>query len=169
MSPVALVLAAALPVLVVFAAVKDVASFTIPNWLSIAVAVAFYPAALAAGLSLGAIVVATAVGAAMLLIGMALFYAGWMGGGDAKLAAGCAVWMGWPAVLPFLLATALAGGVLALILMTMRSKLLRPRLQRGPAWVGQLVEVGDAPYAVAIAVGALVVLRQTPIAQAIAG
>lgn len=169
MSLLAIAFAAALPLLLAVAAVKDVVSFTIPNWLSIAVVVAFYPAALAAGLSWGDIGMATAVGAAMLLIGLAVFYAGWMGGGDAKLAAACAVWMGWPTVLPFLLATAMAGGVLALVLMQMRSKALRPHLQRGPPWLGQLVTVQDAPYGVAIAVGALVVLRQSPIVQAIAG
>ncbi|MEM7201549.1 MAG: A24 family peptidase [Planctomycetota bacterium] len=47
-------------------------------------------------------------------IGAALFYAGAMGGGDAKLCAGLGAVCGWPHILEVLFATALAGGVLAL-------------------------------------------------------
>ena len=101
MDHLAYVLVAVFPLLVIVAALKDVTSFIIPNWLTIAIAVAFYPAALAAGASLGAIGLATAVGVAALLVGMGMYYAGWMGGGDAKLLAGCALWMGWPAVTDF--------------------------------------------------------------------
>ena len=169
MNFLASILIAVFPLLVIVAALKDVTSFIIPNWISIGLVAAFYPAALAAGASLGVIGAATAVGACALLAGMAMFYAGWMGGGDAKLLAGCALWMGWPTVLPFLLAGALAGGALALILIRLRSDLLRPYLQRGPAWVGRLVTTPDAPYGVAIAVGALVMLPRSPLLQAMAG
>ena len=169
MDHLAYVLVAVFPLLVIVAALKDVTSFIIPNWLTIAIAVAFYPAALAAGASLGAIGLATAVGVAALLVGMGMYYAGWMGGGDAKLLAGCALWMGWPAVLPFLLATALAGGALALILMQMRSNLLKPYLQRGPAWMGRLIEASDAPYGLAIAAGALVILPRSPLVTGLVG
>lgn len=165
----AYVLVAVFPLLVIVAALKDVTSFIIPNWLTIAIAAAFYPAAIAAGASLGVIGAATAVGVAALLVGMGMYYAGWMGGGDAKMLAGCALWMGWPTVLPFLLATALAGGALALILMQMRSNLIRPYLQRGPAWMTQLVSVKDAPYGVAIAIGALATLPQTPLVAGLVG
>lgn len=163
------ILIAVFPLLVIVAALKDVTSFIIPNWISIGLVVAFYPAALAAGASPAVIGAATAVGACALLAGMAMFYAGWMGGGDAKLLAGCALWMGWPTVLPFLLATALAGGALALILMQMRSNLLKPYLQRGPAWMERLVTAPDAPYGVAISIGALIIFPQSPLLRAIGG
>ncbi|HEX2843746.1 MAG TPA: prepilin peptidase [Candidatus Limnocylindria bacterium] len=169
MNALAPVLIAVFPLLVIVAALKDVTSFIIPNWISIGLVLAFYPAALAAGAPLGVIGAATAVGVCALLAGMAMFYAGWMGGGDAKLLAGCALWMGWPTVLPFLLAGALAGGVLALILIQMRSALLKPYLQRGPAWMGRLVSTSDAPYGLAIAVGALIMLPRSPLLQAMAG
>ena len=169
MNALAPVLIAVFPLLVIVAALKDVTSFIIPNWISIGLVLAFYPAALAAGASLSVIGVATAVGVCALLAGMAMFYAGWMGGGDAKLLAGCALWMGWPTVLPFLLATALAGGALALILMQMRSNLLKPYLQRGPAWMERLVTAPDSPYGLAIAVGALVMLPQSPLLRTIGG
>ena len=169
MNVLASILIAVFPLLVIVAALKDVTSFTIPNWISIGLVAVFYPAALAAGVSLGGIGVATAVGAGALLVGIGMFYAGWMGGGDAKLLAACALWMGWPTVLPFLLATALAGGALALILMQMRSNLLKPYLQRGPAWMERLVTAPDSPYGLAIAVGALVMLPQSPLLRTIGG
>ncbi|MEC7584660.1 MAG: prepilin peptidase [Planctomycetota bacterium] len=48
-----------------------------------------------------------------LLIGFILFYAGAMGGGDAKLCAGLGAVCGWSQLLEVLFATALVGGVLA--------------------------------------------------------
>jgi prepilin peptidase CpaA len=169
MNLLAPILIAVFPLLVIVAALKDVTSFIIPNWISIGLVLAFYPAALAAGASLGVIGAASGVGVCALLAGMAMFYAGWMGGGDAKLLAASALWMGWPTVLPFLLAAALAGGALALILIQMRSNLLRPYLQRGPAWLGRLVTAPDAPYGLAIAVGALIMLPRSPLPLAMAG
>lgn len=167
MTALAPLLIAVFPLLVITAALKDVTSFTIPNWLTVSLVVAFYPAALVAGASLATIGVCTLVGAVALLVGMGMFAMGWMGGGDAKLLAGCALWMGWPTVLPFLLAAALAGGALALVLMQMRSELLRPWLERGPAWIGRLATGPDAPYGLAIAVGGLVMLPQSPLLTAL--
>lgn len=46
-------------------------------------------------------------------IGAALFYAGVMGGGDAKLCGGLGALCGWPSVLEVLFATAVCGGVFA--------------------------------------------------------
>jgi len=167
MITLASILVAVFPLLVIVAALKDVTSFTIPNWTSVGLLVAFYPAALAVGASWTAIGLCTGVGFAALLIGMGMFAMGWVGGGDAKLLASVALWMGWPTVLPFLLATALAGGALALILMQMRSNRLRPLLVRGPPWVNRLAEGNDAPYGLAIAVGGLILLPQSPLLMAL--
>ena len=157
-----LVLTAIFPLLVIVAALKDLTTFTIPNWISLALVAAFYPAALALGAPLSVIGICTLVGVAALLVGMVMFALNWIGGGDAKVLAASALWVGWPAVLPFVLATAVAGGALALLLMQMRSTLLKPWFERGPAWVTRLAtEGGDAPYGVAICVGALFALPQS--------
>jgi prepilin peptidase CpaA len=169
MNLLAPLLIAVFPLLVIVAALKDVTSFIIPNWISVGLVLAFYPAALAAGAPLGVIGMATAVGAVALLAGMAMFSLGWVGGGDAKLLAGCALWMGWPTVLPFLLATALAGGALALILMQMRSRTVRAFLEGGPPWIARLVTAPDAPYGLAIAIGALFMLPQSPLLRSLGG
>ncbi|MHA6287509.1 A24 family peptidase [Maricaulis sp. CAU 1757] len=141
--------------LVLFAAWCDAVSFTIPNWLSGAVALAFLPAALVAGLGWGEAGNHLLGGGVALLIGFALFAPGWIGGGDAKLFAAAALWMGWPDMYQFLMATVLAGGVLVLALIVLR---------RGLAWVPQvagrldgsaLAKDAPVPYGIAIAAGAL--------------
>ena len=164
--PFASLLIAVFPLLVIVAALRDITTFTIPNWISIALVTAFYPAALAAGMPLGVIGLCTAIGVGGLAAAMAMFAVGWIGGGDAKVFAAASLWIGWPAVLPFLLATAVAGGALALILLQMRSAMFRPFLETGPAWIARLAKQGgDAPYGVAIAIGALFALPQSAIVQ----
>ena len=99
-----------LPALLVVAALRDLISFTIPNWISLSLVAAFPVVALVAGLPLTDIGVHALVGAAALVVGVGLFALGWVGGGDAKLLGAAALWLGWPGVGPFLVATALAGG-----------------------------------------------------------
>lgn len=163
----AYLLCAAFPLLVIVAALKDVTTFTIPNWISLALVAGFYPAALVAGAPLAVIGTCTMVGALALVAGMALFAMNLIGGGDAKLLAAASLWMGWPALMPFLLATALAGGVLALVLLQLRSASFKPYMERGPAWVSRLATAPDAPYGLAIAIGALILLPRSPVMEAL--
>jgi prepilin peptidase CpaA len=144
------------PVLVIAAALRDATSYTIPNWLSLALVAAFPVAALAMGLPLSAIGLNFAVGGAALVAGLGMFAAGWIGGGDAKLFAAAGLWLGWPAAVTYLAVTGLAGGVLAVGLLALRSGPIRPFVPAGPAWFARLAEPGEnVPYGVAIAVGAL--------------
>jgi prepilin peptidase CpaA len=143
-------------VLVIVAALKDVATYTIPNWISIALAAGFLPAALAAGAQPTQIALALAIGAGMLVVGVVMFALRWLGGGDAKLMAAASLWIGLPGLAPFVLYTGLAGGALALALLALRSAWVRPLVAAGPAWVDRLATPGAAtPYGVAIAAGAL--------------
>jgi prepilin peptidase CpaA len=144
------------PALVIAAALRDVTSYTIPNAISLALVAAFPVAALTLGLPLVAIGVSFAVGAIALVIGMGMFAAGWIGGGDAKLFAAAALWLGLPAVLNYLAVTGVAGGALAVGLLGLRSARIRAVLPAGPAWFVRLAQPGEnVPYGVAIAVGAL--------------
>lgn len=156
------------PALAILAALKDVTSYTIPNWISLTLLVAFGPVALISGAGLATIGLCLAVGIGLLLLGMGMFAAGWVGGGDAKLLAVCGLWLGWPAVLPFMLVTALAGGALTLVVLNLRSGWLAPIVAGGPAWVRKLgAEGGDIPYGVAIAIGALATFPQGALALAV--
>ena len=155
----------AFPAAVIAAAITDATSYIIPNRLSAALAVAFLPAALAAGLPLHTFAVCAALGVAALAAGIGLFALRVMGGGDAKLMAACLLWLGPAAITPFLLWTAVAGGGLAVSLLLAR-RLPAPVTATGPRWVGRLLQPGgDVPYGVAIAVGALAAFPLSPLAQ----
>ncbi|HZL00037.1 MAG TPA: prepilin peptidase [Caulobacteraceae bacterium] len=147
--------------LVILAAVRDIGTYTIPNWLTAALAVAFVPAAFLAGVHPLEILTSLGIGAALLVAGVAMFAMKWMGGGDAKLLAAASLWLGVPGLASFILCTGLAGGVLAMGLLAMRSAWLRPYAVAGPSWVGRLATPGGAaPYGVAIAIGALAAFPQ---------
>jgi len=144
------------PVLVIGAALRDATSYTIPNWISLALVAAFPVAALALGLPLAAIGVSLAVGAVALVLGMIMFALRWIGGGDAKLFAAAALWLGLAPVGIYLAVTGVAGGALAVGLLGLRSTHVRPWLPARPAWLARLVEPGEnVPYGVAICIGAL--------------
>jgi prepilin peptidase CpaA len=160
----------AFPALVIVAGITDLTSYRIPNWISLALVGAFLPAAglaLLAGAPLSALGLHLAMGAAALFAGMAMFALNWIGGGDAKLFAAAALWLGWPAVVTYLAVTMLAGGALAMLLLALRSSPLRPFASGGPAWIGRLAEPGAAvPYGVAIAAGALAAFPVSTLARA---
>ena len=86
------------------------------------------------------LLVAVAVGALVLVVGTLPFSLGWIGGGDVKLVAACACALEWTQVVPLLIYTALAGGLLALVLFALRR-------------LGKLSGPVEMPYAVAIAAG----------------
>ena len=159
---VAAVLVLTFPALAIVAALKDLVSYTIPNWISLSLLVAFPTAALAAGLSLLDIAWHVGAGFVALIIGMALFFMRWIGGGDAKLFAVSVLWLGWPASETFAIVTMLAGGGLALGLITLRSARLRPLVLLGPPWVTRLAEPGEGvPYGLAMALGALAAFQHS--------
>jgi prepilin peptidase CpaA len=152
------------PAGVIAAALKDATSFTIPNWISAALVVIFFPVALVLRLPGEAMIACAASAAAALVCGMGLFSLGWCGGGDAKLMAACALWLGWPAALTFLLATGVAGGALAAGLMTARKGVVGALMASGPGWIGRLFQPdGDLPYGLAICVGALAAFPGSPL------
>ena len=149
-----------------WAALKDVTSYTIPNWIPLAMTAAFPFAAMAAGLSWEAIGLSAAAGAVALVAGMALFALRVLGGGDAKLLAAVMLWLGSPAGVQGLAVMALAGGALAVGLLMLRGPMLRPYLLTGPAWLGRLTTPGEGvPYGLAIVTGALVSLPASAIAR----
>jgi prepilin peptidase CpaA len=145
--------------LVILGGVWDAASYTIPNWISLALAALFVLAVLALRLPLPTAGWHAAVGAIALVVGIAMFAFGWIGGGDAKLFAAAALWLGPGAATSYLAATGIAGGVLAAVLLALRSDMIRPTALLGPRWVARLAEPGGGiPYGLAICAGALTAL-----------
>jgi prepilin peptidase CpaA len=138
---------------VLAAAGFDLATRRIPDLLSVAIVGAFVMAAPASGVDLVALGRHLLAGAFVFALGALCFSRGWLGGGDVKLLAACAVWLGWDALFPFALATVMAGGVLAVAVLALRR--LPPDWRERPPLSVLAAERG-LPYAVAIAVGAIV-------------
>jgi prepilin peptidase CpaA len=149
-------------------AVYDAATLTIPNWISLLLVVLFPLVALVAGLSWAEAGIHFAVGFAALLAGIGLFAAGIIGGGDAKLFAAIALYVGAAGFGFYVFAVALAGGALALTLVAVRWSarfVANERLD----WLRHLVKRGAGiPYGIAIAGGGLFVLPATRLFMAAA-
>ena len=150
------------------AAYTDLRGYTIPNWIPGVIVLAWPLAALIFSLSWTEAGLALAAGVAVLAAMMTLWALGGIGGGDAKLIAAGALWFGWPDAFAFLLASAVAGGVLALGLVLMRR--FGPVFAPGATGLfaaGPLRAGAPAPYAVAIAAGALWTLPSSGLAAAL--
>lgn len=155
-------LAGAFPALAIAAALKDLTSYTIPNGICLALAGAFFALAATTEMPLPGLGLHLLAGATALIAGMVLFALGWVGGGDAKLIAACSLWLGWPAAQTFLFDTVVAGGVFAVMLLTLRAPLIRAHMPSTGGWFGRLTAPGEpAPYGVAIAIGALLAFPTT--------
>ncbi len=150
-----------LPALLIMAAVNDLMTFRIPNWVSLALLGLFLVVAPLAGLSWMIMASHLALGAALLLVGMAMFALNLLGGGDAKLLAAIGLWMGWPAMSAFLVWAAIAGGLLALTVLMFRRAPLAAAAAETP-WIARLHDKqAGIPYGIALAAGALIALPQT--------
>ncbi len=150
----------AFPALVAFGGAYDLLTMTIPNRVSIALVALFLVVAVASGLSAEEILSHIAAGAIILAAGIILFAVGGFGGGDAKLLAAAALWIGLDQLVPFLVHVTLFGGVLALaILLYRKNPLVHPK---APDWAINLHKQGTGiPYGLAIASSALLVFPQT--------
>lgn len=159
----------AFPALAIIAAMRDATSFTIPNWISLALIALFFPTALLLGASLTQIGLAVAVGFGALIVGMGMFAAGWIGGGDAKLAAVTALWFGFEQLMPYLTLAAIGGGVLTFALLKLRSGPL-PQVATGWSWARRLHSPKEGvPYGIALAFAALLVLPDSALWRAAMG
>lgn len=148
-----------LPPLLVLAAANDIARLKIPNWISVALVLSFFPVAALARFSMGEVGMHAATGFGGLALGFVLFTRNWLGAGDAKLFAAIALWMGWPGTGEFAIVTALIGGALALSLL-----LARKAAAYAPPWPW-LADIEQRtkhiPYAIALSGGALAAYPNT--------
>src|ERR1700753_2553518 len=149
------------PALMAFAAASDLFTMTISNRVSLALAAGFVVLALATGMATAEILMHLAAGATVLVVAFACFAFGWIGGGDAKVAAAAALWFGLPHLLNYRLYASLFGGVLTLLLLQFRQWPL-PYALAGQTWLLKLhAKESGIPYGIALAAGALFVYPQT--------
>ena len=109
-------LLAALAIALLGAAISDLRTRLIHNWLTFGIAAAAPAFWWASGLSLWPGVGAQlALGLAAFAVLAGLFAAGAMGGGDVKLLTALALWLPWQPFLKLVVVMALLGGILTIV------------------------------------------------------
>ena len=157
------------PAMMAFAASSDLLTMTISNRISLILLGGFLALALASGMGMTDALWHLAAGGALLVVGFGFFAQGWIGGGDAKLAAATALWLGFDHLLPYLIYASLLGGALTVLLIKFRMAPLPEMLAR-QEWAQRLHHKdGGIPYGIALAAAALAVYPQTHWMTAIGG
>ena len=147
--------------LMVWAAVGDVRTFTITNKLNLIIAASFVILAVPMGLGWSAILDHVTIALIASAIAMAMFYVGIYGGGDFKMTGAVALWLGSAPMIPFIFYTALAGGVLGVVLIVGRRVARKYGLPKSPKWARRILRKRSAvPYGVALSMGALLASPQ---------
>jgi prepilin peptidase CpaA len=155
------------PALMAFAAASDLLTMTISNRVSLALVAGFLVVALASGMGLSDILLHAGAGAAVLTVAFACFAMGWVGGGDAKVAAAAALWFGFADLMNYLVYASLFGGALTLLLLQFRQWPL-PYALAGQTWLLRLhAKESGIPYGIALALGALAIYPETEWVRAI--
>ena len=155
------------PALMAFAAASDLFTMTISNRVSLALAAGFLVLALASGMEPSEILSHLGAGVGVLAASFVCFAFGWIGGGDAKVAAAAALWFGFGHLLNYLVYASLFGGVLTLLLLQFRQWPL-PYQLAGQAWLLKLhAKDSGIPYGIALAIGALAVYPETEWIEAV--
>src|ERR1700679_840771 len=126
-----------LPALLALAAGWDIASFTIPNILQVALIAAFVVFVIAIGMTPAVIGGHLLAGFVGLAVGFTLFALGFIGGGDAKLFACIVLWLGFPNLLDYTLVACVMGGALSVLILGMRQMPL-PAWATTQSWIARL-------------------------------
>ncbi|WOI53561.1 prepilin peptidase [Parvularcula sp. LCG005] len=158
----ALLISVIFPALLVMAAVNDFRFYKIPNNISGLLVVSWPFAALFFGMGLQDMAMSAGVAALVLVAGFILFAFKVMGAGDSKLIAASSLWVGVAQLPMFVLTFAVAGGFLALFIMSFRRMPL-PVMIATHSWIDGLYNRKQVmPYGIAIAIGGIIVWPETP-------
>jgi prepilin peptidase CpaA len=151
------------PMLMAFAACSDLFTMKISNRVSIALLAGFLPLALMLNMPFMLILSHLSCGAAILVMTFTFFSFGWVGGGDAKLAAATATWLGWDTIMDYGVVAAVFGGALTLGLLAVRKWPLPSALMQR-VWIARLHdEKSGIPYGIALAAAGLMVYPHTQV------
>jgi prepilin peptidase CpaA len=135
--PLSYIALALFPAMMAYAAASDLLTMRIANWLILALGVSFFV--------------------------LAFFAFGWIGGGDAKLVAVTALWLGFSPLLPYIIYAALLGGGLTLMILALRRYPLPAAIAR-VGWIDRLHDNNSGvPYGIALAIAGVLVYPDTAI------
>jgi prepilin peptidase CpaA len=149
------------PLAMIFAGVMDLVTLKIRNTLVLAIGAIWLVLAPLAGFSLVELGWSIGVAALVFVCTFTFFSLGWIGGGDAKLAAVATLWFQPQEALLFFVYASLLGGVLTILILQLRLTMLPASLGR-VHWIAQLQDSNTGiPYGAAMAPAALIVLPNT--------
>jgi prepilin peptidase CpaA len=152
---------AVFPLAMAYAAASDLLTMTISNKLTVGLIACFVVLAPFTGMGWYAFAMHLVAAAVVLALMFFCFTMGWVGGGDAKLAAVIALWVGLSGTLEFALLASLLGGLLTVLLMAFRRSVVPVFIIRQP-WVQRLHDSGrGVPYGIALAAAALATYPHT--------
>lgn len=151
------------PALMAFAASSDLLAMRISNRLVLLLAGGFFAVALAINMPMQDLAMHVLCSLAVLAVAFTFFAMGWVGGGDAKLAAATTLWLGFGLTLPYLVYSALFGGLLTIVILALRRLPLFPMLARF-RWLERLHDnKSGVPYGIAMAAAGVMVYSNTAI------
>jgi len=149
------------PLAMIYAGLMDLVTMKIRNTLVLGIACAWLALAPLAGFSWSDLAASAGVAGVVLLVTFTLFALGWIGGGDAKLAAVTALWFQPHEALIFFTYASLLGGFLTLGILQLRTGAIPMFFYRVP-WIAQLHDSRTGvPYGAAMAPAALIVFPDT--------
>ncbi len=150
-----------------YTAYKDATTMTIPNWVSLMILLAFFAVTPFVWQGWEVFGVHLLVGCSVFLFGFAVFAFGWLGGGDAKLMAATAFWWQWTDLLQYVILTTLAGGFIAIFILSGRKFV--PASVLYSDWLHKLIkDETRMPYGLALSFGGIVTLLNSQIFEAAA-
>ena len=157
------------PATMAFAAASDLLTMTIANRVSLLLVAGFILAAALSGITGAALALHIGAGGVVLAVGFLCFARGWIGGGDAKLAAATALWLGFGQLFDYLIYASLLGGALTLMIIIFRLMPLPDRVARWQ-WAERLHQPNAGiPYGMALAAAALIIYPQSEWMARLAG
>jgi prepilin peptidase CpaA len=149
------------PLAMIYAGLMDLVTLKIRNHLVLAIGVGWLILAPLSGYSIAELGASAAVASVVFAFTFTFFALGWIGGGDAKLAAVTALWFQPEEALLYFTYAAFLGGMLTLGILQLRTGMLPLILYRVP-WIAQLQDArSGVPYGAAMAPAALIVFPET--------
>jgi prepilin peptidase CpaA len=157
------------PLLMAFAAASDLLTMRISNRVAILLVAVFCAAALIIDMPIQEFGLHVACALTVLIVAFAMFAAGWIGGGDAKLAAATAFWLGFSVTLPYLFDASMIGGAMTLAILMIR-RLPLPGFMTGFNWIRRLHDAKTGiPYGIAFAIAGLLTYSDSIAFQRLGG
>lgn len=149
------------PAAVIYAGATDLVSMTISNRLTVGLVLAFMVLAAWSGMPLVLIGSHILAGLVALAVGIVFFARGWIGGGDAKLCAATALWIGWDLLFEYVLISTVLGGFLTLAILSFRSTPISTTILKMD-WLARLhYRDTGIPYGISLAAAGLMIYTKS--------